>query len=64
MKLTAEGLSRKEIAFALGVSPKTVEYYFHGGDCRNNGIIEKLHTSSIALMTQWALKQGIAEWKV
>lgn len=63
LKLAAEGMSRKEIAWAIKRSPKTIDYFFTGNG-NDAGIFTKLGTNSIALATQWALANGIAEWKV
>jgi len=64
LKLAAEGKTRKESALILGLSPKTVEYLFNGDRGRYAGIYDKLGTNSLAVLTQWALKNGIAEWVV
>ncbi len=52
LKLTAEGLNTKEIAFALGVSVKTVEI-------NRMHLKRKLHLNSIADLTKYAIRQGI-----
>jgi len=54
LQLIAEGKSTKEIASALNISAKTVE--FHRG-----GIAEVLGLSSIADLTRYALQHGIAQ---
>lgn len=54
LQLIAEGKSTKEIAVALKISTKTVE--FHRG-----GIAEVLGLSSIADLTRYALQHGIAQ---
>ncbi len=54
LQLIAEGKSTKEIAIALDISAKTVE--FHRG-----GIAEILGLSSIADLTRYALHHGIAQ---
>lgn len=52
LKLTAQGLSTKEIAFELGVSGKMIELH------RTN-IRKKLGLHSIAQLTTYALKNGL-----
>ncbi|MFC5862102.1 response regulator [Acidicapsa dinghuensis] len=54
LQLIAEGKSTKEIAAALSISAKTVE--FHRG-----GIAEILGLSSIADLTRYALHHGITQ---
>lgn len=54
LQLIAEGKSTKEIAVALNISVKTVE--FHRG-----GIAEILGLSSIADLTRYALRHGIIQ---
>lgn len=54
LQMIAEGKSTKEIAVALNISVKTVE--FHRG-----GIAEILGLSSIADLTRYALHHGIAQ---
>lgn len=58
-------MERSEIAYALGISLKTVDYAFNG-HARDGifGICDKIGTYSLPLMIQWALRNGIAEWKV
>jgi len=51
-QLLAEGKSTKEIAFALGVSIKTVETY-------RQQVMEKLDIHSIAELTKFAIREGI-----
>lgn len=68
LKRIAEGQERKEIAAALGISLKTVEYHIDGrgrgphGDDRT--IYQRLGTTNVAILTQWALKHGVAQWVV
>ncbi len=52
LKLVAEGLSSKEIAYKLGISIKTV-------DGRKRKIMEKLELHSVADMTRFAIKRGL-----
>lgn len=52
LKLTAEGLNTKEIAYSLGVSVKTVEV------TRMN-LKRKLRMNSIADLTKYAIREGI-----
>lgn len=54
LQLIAEGKTTKEIAIALNISAKTVE--FHRG-----GIAEILGLSSIADLTRYALQHGITQ---
>ena len=49
----AEGENTKEIAFDLHISPKTVETY------RKN-LMSKLNTNSIAILTKYAIRQGLS----
>jgi len=52
LQLTAEGKSRKEVAFALGISEKTVA--FHKDNLKN-----KLGLRSTAQLTRYALDTGL-----
>lgn len=52
LQLLAEGKSTKEIALGLSLSPKTVDTHRHR-------IMEKLHLSSIADLTKYAIREGI-----
>jgi DNA-binding NarL/FixJ family response regulator len=52
LQLTAEGKSRKEIAFALGISEKTVAFH-------KNNLKHKLGLPSTAQLTRYALDQGL-----
>jgi DNA-binding NarL/FixJ family response regulator len=52
LQLTAEGKSRKEVAFALGISEKTVAFH------RNN-VKQKLGLRTTAQLTRYALDQGL-----
>jgi DNA-binding NarL/FixJ family response regulator len=52
LKIMAEGLSTKEIAFRLGVSVKTVETH-------RKQIMEKLDLHSIAELTKYAVREGL-----
>lgn len=54
LQLIAEGKSTKEIAAALNISPKTVEFH-------RSGIAEVLGFSSIADLTRYALQHGITQ---
>jgi DNA-binding NarL/FixJ family response regulator len=52
LQLTAEGKSRKEIAYALGISEKTVAFH-------KNNLKHKLGLSSTAQLTRYALDEGM-----
>jgi DNA-binding NarL/FixJ family response regulator len=53
LQLLAEGWSTKEVARQLGIGVKTAETH------RRN-LLEKLHMQSIAELTKYALREGIA----
>ncbi|HTC33780.1 MAG TPA: response regulator transcription factor [Bryobacteraceae bacterium] len=52
LQLTAEGKSRKEVAFALGISEKTVAFH-------KDNLKRKLGLRSTAQLTRYALDQGL-----
>lgn len=52
LQLIAEGRSAKEIAVALGISPRTVEFHKYQ-------MMESLHIRSSAELTHFAIKHGI-----
>jgi DNA-binding NarL/FixJ family response regulator len=52
LQLIAEGQSTKEIAFALGVSGKTVETH-------RQQIMRKLNLHNVAGLTRYAIREGI-----
>ncbi len=52
LQLTAEGKSRKELAFALGISEKTVAFH-------KENLKRKLGLRSTAQLTRYALDQGL-----
>jgi len=52
LQLTAEGKSRKEVAFALGISEKTVAFH-------KENLKRKLGLRSTAQLTRYALDQGL-----
>jgi DNA-binding NarL/FixJ family response regulator len=52
LQLTAEGKSRKEIAFALSISEKTVAFH-------KNNLKQKLGLQSTAELTRYALDEGL-----
>ncbi|MEP6791629.1 MAG: response regulator transcription factor [Ramlibacter sp.] len=52
LKLIAQGRASKEIAFALGLSPKTV-------DVHRARIMERLHLNDIASLTLYAVRKGL-----
>lgn len=54
LRLVAQGMSNKEIAEQLGISPETSRTHV-------NRIIGKLHVASRAQATLYALRSGIAE---
>jgi DNA-binding NarL/FixJ family response regulator len=54
LKLVARGLSTKEIATQLSIGPRTVETH------RAN-LMRKLELRSVALLTQFALREGLIE---
>jgi DNA-binding NarL/FixJ family response regulator len=53
LKMTAEGLNTKEIAFTLGVSVKTVEV-------NRMNLKKKLNLRSIAELTKYAVREGMS----
>lgn len=56
LQLIADGSNAKEIAFAFGVSVKTVENQRHS-------IMKKLDLFSIAELTKYAVRQGLSSLK-
>jgi DNA-binding NarL/FixJ family response regulator len=52
LKLIAQGRASKEIAFELGLSPKTVDV--HGAR-----IMDRLHLNDIASLTLYAVRKGL-----
>ncbi len=52
LQLTAEGKSRKEVAYALTISEKTVAFH-------KNNIMKKLGLRSTAQLTRYALDEGL-----
>jgi DNA-binding NarL/FixJ family response regulator len=52
LKLIAQGRASKEIAFELGLSPKTV-------DVHRARIMERLHLNDIASLTLYAVRKGL-----
>ncbi len=52
LQLTAEGKSRKEVAFTLGISEKTVAFH-------KNNLKRKLGLRSTAQLTRFALDEGL-----
>ena len=57
LRLRAEGNTIKVIAQKLGISRKTVEWHWYE-------LRRKLGIYDLALLTQYALKNRIAKWKV
>jgi len=54
LKLVARGFSTKEIASRLDISPRTV-------DTHRANLMRKLGLKSVALLTQFALREGLLE---
>ena len=54
LKLIAQGKSAKEIAFDLGLSPKTV-------DVHRARIMERLRLNDIASLTRYAVRKGLVK---
>lgn len=54
LALVAQGLSGKEIASRLGISPKTVEFH-------KAGIAERLGVRGTAELVRYALRRGLAD---
>jgi DNA-binding NarL/FixJ family response regulator len=52
LKLIAQGRASKEIAYELGLSPKTV-------DVHRARIMERLHLNDIASLTRYAMRKGL-----
>ena len=52
LKLIAQGRASKEIAYELGLSPKTV-------DVHRSRIMERLHLNDIASLTLYAVRKGL-----
>ena len=54
LKLIAQGRASKEIAFQLGLSPKTV-------DVHRARIMERLRLNDIASLTLYAVRKGLVK---
>jgi DNA-binding NarL/FixJ family response regulator len=54
LRLIAQGRASKEIAFELGLSPKTV-------DVHRARIMERLHLNDIASLTLYAVRKGLVK---
>jgi DNA-binding NarL/FixJ family response regulator len=54
LKLIAQGMSAKEIAYELGLSPKTV-------DVHRARIMERLRLNDIASLTRYAVRRGLVK---
>lgn len=52
LQLLAQGMSSKEIGFALGLSPKTV-------DVHRARLMERLHLRDVASLTVYAVRKGL-----
>lgn len=52
LQLLAEGSTSKEIAFDLGISPKTV-------DVHRKNVMDKLDLDSLADLTRYAMREGL-----
>jgi DNA-binding NarL/FixJ family response regulator len=52
LRLIAQGRASKEIAYELGLSPKTV-------DVHRARIMERLHLNDIASLTRYAMRKGL-----
>lgn len=57
LKHRAEGMQLKEIAKMFGLSHKTIEYHW-------KNVMKYIGLHDIALITQWALYHGVAEWTI
>ena len=53
VRLVAEGLSTKQVANRLHISPKTIDY-------SRRHIMDKLNLSSVAELTKYAIHEGLA----
>lgn len=53
LRLVAQGLSAKQIAFRLNISSRTAEFH-------KNSIMDKLKLRTTAQLTRWAMEQGLA----
>ena len=54
LKLIAQGRASKEIAYELGLSPKTV-------DVHRARIMERLQLNDIASLTRYAVRKGLVK---
>jgi DNA-binding NarL/FixJ family response regulator len=54
LKMTAEGLTTKQIAKVLNLSAKTIETY-------RKQIMDKLSLHSVAQLTKYAIREGLTE---
>ncbi|HEY1230718.1 MAG TPA: response regulator transcription factor, partial [Ramlibacter sp.] len=54
LKLIAQGKASKEIAFELGLSPKTV-------DVHRARIMERLRLNDVASLTRYAVRKGLIQ---
>lgn len=55
LRMLAEGAGSKEIAFELGLSPKTVDAHRHN-------IMTKLGVDSVAALVKYALREGLVHY--
>jgi DNA-binding NarL/FixJ family response regulator len=53
LRLIAQGLSAKQIAFRLNISSRTAEFH-------KNSIMDKLKLRTTAQLTRWALEHGLS----
>jgi len=54
LRLLADGLCTSEMGRILSLSPKTIESH-------RASISRKLETSRVALLTRWAIRQGLID---
>lgn len=54
LRLMLDGLTNREIAYVLSISPKTVEGH-------RDSIVSRVGTGNLALLTRWAIREKIID---